>query len=143
LAAFFSAISACSRSRTLRAIAVPSILVAAMAAKLENALRADAGPRAEGCKKAPGRLLLLVPLRFGLETIGASRVGGRRGAAEQHAPAEESRQKSGLLTCRALLLTSPDSRAAAARVAAALAFAVRTIDILRVVLLDIGFFQCS
>jgi hypothetical protein len=32
---FFSAISACSRSRTFRAIAVPSIFVAAMAAELE------------------------------------------------------------------------------------------------------------
>lgn len=111
LTTFFSAISVCSRSRTLRAIAVPSIFMAGMAAgKLEKALRPAAGEERYGRKRALLLLLLVPSFKVGLEVDGIVPDVGRRGAAEPMAGAEETRRMSDGL----LLLTSPDSHVAVA-----------------------------
>lgn len=78
---FLSAISAKSCSRTLRAIAVPSIFVAAMAAELE--------------RRGEKALLLLVNRfdRFGPKTDGAWPIVERGAAAEAGRPLHQLRSQ--------------------------------------------------
>jgi len=172
LTAFFSAISACRRSRTLRAMAVPSILVAAMAlVELENGLLEDAAGRRRCWRRRKRTLVLLV--RVGLKTNGTPRrwdgVVGRRGAAEPSA-AEQGRGNPAvageLLLVLALLalllplLTSPDSHAAPAAVHGRggavwgpspppwwahrrSLLVTRRVDKLRAQLGDLGFLDCD